>query len=86
MKNTARPMSYFSAYPLRFYTGKSKKEVESPYLEAVLSAGKKKAGNSLRIFPMTLPHVPVARLLPLDTAKLPPDIGVTDKTWFNHYE
>lgn len=86
MNEAARPIKFYSAYPLRFYTGKkAPKKQESPYLTAVLS-GNKRVKAAIRLFPMAIPHIPVKRTLPPDTSLLPVDIELTDKSWFNHYE
>lgn len=92
MKSIARPSFYFSAYPLKaIKTSAPAEPTGSPYLKALLS-GKTKtaAAPRARVFAMTNPYSRPYKPAPLRTAlrgdKLPNDIELTEKGWFNHYE
>lgn len=97
MKGTAKPSSiYFSAYPLKAVAknnGSSSNQVtQSPYLKAVLSAGRKPNNNRARVFPMINPYKDPYQPKPLPTpvskapSRVPADIELTEKQWFHNYE
>ncbi len=86
MKSIAKPSFYFSAYPLRVIkeTNEKENQLKSPYLKALLS-GKSKNNHKARILPLKKYNnqfVPT----PADANKLPKDIELTEKDWFNNYE
>lgn len=86
MESTAKPSTYFSAYPLKAVKESSvnKHQPESPYLKAILS-GTKTNGDRSKVFPMV--NSPKRGKMPsIDESKLPKDIELTEKTWFNNYE
>ena len=86
MKSTVKSSFYFSAYPLKVIKESSAgKEQGSPYLKSLLS-GKMKASNRGRVFPMINPYNNQFRPAPPDADKLPKDIELTEKEWFNNYE
>ena len=86
MNSIAKPSFYFSAYPLKSIKVSSPdKETASPYLKALLS-GKTKTSSRVRVFPMTNPNTKQFKPVPFDTEKLPKDIELTEKDWFNNYE
>jgi hypothetical protein len=86
MKNIVKPSFYFSAYPLKVIKESSaNKEQGSPYLKTLLSGGTK-ASNRARVFPMISPYNNQFRPAPPETDKLPKDIELTEKEWFNNYE
>jgi hypothetical protein len=93
MKGNAKPSLYFSAYPLKAVEAASKQKTGSPYLRAILTAKPKQQVTRARVFPMVNPYknpygenldpVP-SRLIAVN--KLPVDIELTEKKWFNNYE
>jgi hypothetical protein len=87
MKSTVRSPFYFSAYPLKAISGSAKitKDQGSPYLRAILS-GKGKTGKRARIFPMINPYTKQSGPAPFEEGKLPKDIELVEKEWFNNYE
>ena len=97
MKSNAEPSIYFSAYPLKAISPEPAKEVtkdeRSPYLKAILS-GKTRVLSRVRVFPMANPYPKspaVASRVNLSESikkesKLPKDIELTQKEWFNNYE
>jgi hypothetical protein len=87
MKSIVKPSFYFSAYPLKAVTAATSPDnkPESPYLKALLS-GKTKTGNRARVFPMINPYNKQMKPVPIEMDKLPKDIELTEKNWFNNYE
>lgn len=88
MKSIARPSFYFSAYPLKAIKSlTTDNQPGSPYLKAILSA-KTKTGDQpkARVFPMINPYPRQYKPAPLKSDKLPKDIELTEKSWFNNYE
>jgi len=71
MNNLAKPSYNSSAYPLKAYKGYSDQKNTKP---------------AIRIFPMINPYRISQRVIPLDSKKIPVDIELTNKAWFNHYE
>ncbi|HSU28108.1 MAG TPA: hypothetical protein VLJ68_06990 [Chitinophagaceae bacterium] len=98
MKSNAEPSIYFSAYPLKAIspetTAPAKTDERSPYLRSILS-GKTRTLSRVRVFPMINPYRkpsgrdmqknPSDRLKAVEN-KLPTDIELTEKEWFNNYE
>ena len=83
---------YFSAYPLKAITGetstKQSSATESPYLKSVL--GKTKTITRVRVFAMVNPYTkPIAKakkpVRPLKD-KLPGNIELLEREWYNNYE
>ncbi len=97
MKSNAEPSIYFSAYPLKAIspepTAPASTDERSPYLKAILS-GKTRILSRVRVFPMINPYRKISEKLqqnPSDRLKavenkLPTDIELTEKEWFNNYE
>lgn len=86
MKSTDKSSFYFSAYPLKVISDTSQnKEPGSPYLRALLS-GKSKTGKRARVLPMINPYNKRFIPAPPDADKVPKDIELTEKDWFNNYE
>ncbi len=86
MKSTVKPSFYFSAYPLKVIKDPSKaSEPGSPYLRTLLS-GRTKTSNRARVFPMINPFNKHFSPVPPEADKLPKDIELTEKEWFNNYE
>lgn len=87
MKINIKPSFYFAAYPLKAISGSSlaEKKTDSPYLKALLS-GKTKTSSRGRVFPMTNPYNNQFIPAPFEAGKLPKDIELTEKNWFNNYE
>ena len=86
MKSTVTSSFYFSAYPLKVIKDASAdKEPGSPYLRALLS-GKTKTGKRAKVFPMLNPYNQQFTPAPPEADKLPKDIELTEKEWFNNYE
>jgi len=86
MKSIVKPAFYFSAYPLKVIKESNPgKEPGSPYLKALLS-GTTKTSRRARVLPMINPYNNQVSLAPLDADKLPKDIELTEKEWFNNYE
>jgi len=86
MKSIAKPSFYFSAYPLKVIKDISAdKEPGSPYLKALLS-GKTKTTKRAKVLPMINPYTNQFRPAPLESDKLPKDIELTEREWFNNYE
>ncbi len=86
MKSIVKSSFYFSAYPLKVINeAAAEKEPGSPYLKALLS-GKTKIARGARVFPMVNPYNKQYRPAPLATDKLPKDIELTEREWFNNYE
>jgi hypothetical protein len=85
MKSIARP--FFPAYPLRAIKDPSSadKQPGSPYLKALLS-GKTQSNSRVRVFPMTNPYTNQFKPVPFAQEKLPKDIELVQKNWFNNYE
>ena len=83
MSRPARPI-YFSAYPLKAFLG-NKSEKESTILSRALHQPTN-SRSAIRLFPMVNPYQQKYRVSPLDTGKVPHDIELTDRAWFNHYE
>jgi hypothetical protein len=88
MKRDANSTLYFSAYPLKALTnGASAKSStdQSPYLKAILS-GKTRTLSRVRVFPMINPYRKSSIPVIPEASKLPKDIELTEKEWFNNYE
>jgi hypothetical protein len=87
MKINSKPSFYFSAYPLKVISGSSlQNNVQgSPYLKALLSE-KTNTCSRVRVFPITNSYNNQFRPAPFDHDKLPKDIELTEKDWFNNYE
>ena len=90
MKSTVKSSFYFSAYPLKVIKNESPdKGPTSPYLKALLS-GKSKTSNQpgeARVFRLTNTYNNQVRPVRAEEAdKLPKDIELTEKEWFNNYE
>jgi hypothetical protein len=85
--NIVKSSFYFSAYPLKAITGAASpaKEQGSPYLRAVLK-GKPKLVKQGKVLPMINPYDKQFRPAPFDDDKLPKDIELVQKNWFNNYE
>ena len=88
MKINIKPSFYFSAYPLKAISGSSlaEKKPDSPYLKALLSGKTQTNSNRVRVFPMTNLYNKQFRPAPFEAGKLPKDIELTEKEWFNNYE
>ena len=96
MKGLAKNPIYFSAYPLKAIKSaeaETHKSSQSPYLRSILSAGRSKNTNRVRVFPMVNPYknpykeeVPAAPIRLSSVTKLPEDIEFTEKSWFHNYE
>jgi hypothetical protein len=86
MKSIVKPSFYFSAYPLKAIKEPSSgNETSSPYLKTLLT-GKTKTRSRPRVFPMINPYNNQLKPAPFETEKLPNDIELTEKNWFNNYE
>ena len=86
MKSIDRPSFYFSAYPLKVIKeAAADKEPGSPYLKALLS-GRTKTSKRAKVLPMINPYTKQFRPAPLEADKLPKDMELTEKNWFNNYE
>jgi len=88
MKGNDHPSLYFSAYPLKAVNQEASAKPssgQSPYLKAVLS-GKTRSMSRVRVFPMINPYKQSALSAPKAAGKLPNDIALTEKEWFNNYE
>lgn len=89
MKSNAQPSLYFSAYPLKAVnpanSAADSSPSQSPYLKAILS-GKTKTVSRVRVFAMVNPYKGNNHPLVPKPSKLPKDIELTDKDWFNNYE
>jgi len=88
MKSSAQSNFYFSAYPLKALKedNSSKPSNEpSPYLKAILS-GKTRTLSRVRVFPLINPYRKSSIPEQKNTSKLPNDIELTEKDWFNNYE
>jgi hypothetical protein len=88
MKSNAQSTLYFSAYPLKALNEEPSvkpSQGQSPYLKAILS-GKTRTLSRTRVFPMVNPYRKMVAPLAIDTSKLPKDIELTEKEWFNNYE
>ena len=86
MKSTVKSSFYFSAYPLKVIKESlPDKQPGSPYLKALLS-GKTKTSSKARVLPMINPYNNQYMPAPFQTAKLPKDIELSEKDWFNNYE
>ena len=86
MKSIAKPSFYFSAYPLKVIKeSAAAKEPGSPYLKALLS-GKTKVSKGAKVFPMINPYSKQFMPAPLKADRLPKDIELTEREWFNNYE
>jgi hypothetical protein len=88
MKSNDHPSFYFSAYPLKALTNEASAKPssnQSPYLKAILS-GKTRTLSRVRVFPMINPYRKSSIPVILETSKLPKDIELTEKEWFNNYE
>ena len=86
MKSIVKSSFYFSAYPLKVIKETSpEKEPGSPYLKALLS-GKTKTSRRARVLPMISPYNNQFRPAPVEADKLPRDIELTEREWFNNYE
>ncbi len=85
MKSIAKPI--FSAYPLRAIKDPSSadKQPGSPYLKALLS-GKTQSNSRVRVLPMVNPYTKQFKPSPFEQEKLPKDIELVQKNWFNNYE
>ncbi len=90
--NAAQNNLSFSAYPLRVLKQEAsassapQPQGQSTYLTALLN-GKAKAASRIRVFPMANPY-PGAINKPIKPkqSKLPNDIELTEREWFNNYE
>ena len=86
MKSIVKPAFYFSAYPLKVIKDTTAdKEPGSPYLKALLS-GKTKRSTRARVLPMINPYTRQYTPAPMNADKLPKDIELSAKEWFNNYE
>jgi hypothetical protein len=88
MKSNDHPSFYFSAYPLKALTNEASAKSssnQSPYLKAILS-GKTRTLSRVRVFPMINPYRKSSIPAIPETSKLPKDIELTEKEWFNNYE
>ncbi len=87
MKTTINSSPYFSAYPLKVMTNEPSaipSTNQSPYLKAILS-GRTRTLSRVRVFPMINPYRKTSTVTP-ENSKLPKDIELTEKEWFNNYE
>ena len=88
MKSNARSNFYFSAYPLKAVSddnaGKPSTELPS-YLKAILSS-KTRTLSRVRVFPLVNPYRETSIPVTPETSKVPNDIELTEKEWFNNYE
>jgi len=89
MNSNEKPSLYFSAYPLKALNpeGSAKSSSgQSPYLKAILS-GKTRSMSRVRVLPMINPYrqsnTPV---MPRKDEKMPKDISLIQREWFNNYE
>jgi hypothetical protein len=85
MKSPASPSLFFSAYPLKALKQSACPEPDSSYLKGLLT-GKTKTSSRVRIFPMVNPYLKNYKPAPVDVNKIPKDIELTSKDWFNNYE
>ena len=88
MKTNAKPSLYFSAYPLKVLEKEiaAKPSVsQSPYLKAILT-GSTRTVSRVRVFPMKNPYRNSQVAVMPRASKLPTDIELTEKEWFNNYE
>jgi hypothetical protein len=88
MKSNAQPPLYFSAYPLKTLnqeTSAKSQTGQSPFLRSILS-GKTRTLNSVRVLPMVNPYPQTQQPFIAKESKLPNDIELTEKEWFNNYE
>jgi hypothetical protein len=89
MKSNSHPPLFFSAYPLKRFeqeVSATPPSKQSPYLKSVLT-GKSSSASRTRILPMINPYTQAAPpAAPPKTSKLPKDIELTEKEWFNNYE
>jgi hypothetical protein len=89
MKSNAQPALYFSAYPLKAVsqanTAADTSPNQSPYLRAILS-GKTRTVSRVRVFAMVNPYRENSHAVVPKPSKLPQDIELTEKDWFNNYE
>lgn len=88
MKSNSQPSLYFSAYPLKALnqeTSAKPSNGQSPFLKAILS-GKTRTMSRVRVFPLTNPYKQSTVLIAVKNSKLPNDIELTEKEWFNNYE
>jgi len=87
MKSNARHSLYFSAYPLKALNQEVSApsvQNQSPYLKAILSS-KTRTLSRVRVFPMINPYRPTFKPVGKES-KLPNDVELTEKEWFNNYE
>jgi hypothetical protein len=88
MKSNVKPSLYFSAYPLKalMQDAPSKTNLsQSLYLKSIHS-GKIRTMSRIRIFAMMNPYRPTIKLVVPNDSKLPKDIELTEKEWYNNYE
>ena len=89
MKSNIHSSPYFSAYPLKALNQEPSAKPsnkQSPFLKAILS-GKTRTISRIRVLPLANPYkqkttTPVR----IKDSKLPKDIELTEKEWFNNYE
>lgn len=89
--NAAQNNLSFSAYPLKVLkqevsASSAPPQAQSTYLKALLN-GKTRAASRVRVFPLVNPY-PGAMKRPVTPkeSKLPKDIELTERDWFNNYE
>jgi len=88
MKSNSQPSLYFSAYPLKALnqeTSAKPSNSHSPFLKAILS-GKTRTMSRVRVLPMVNPYRQTTAPGTTKESKLPKDIELTEKEWFNNYE
>ena len=88
MKSNVKPSLYFSAYPLKalMQDAPSKTNLsQSLYLKSIHS-GKIRTMSRIRIFAMMNPYRQAVKPVILNVSKLPEDIELTEKEWYNNYE
>ncbi|MBK5273245.1 MAG: hypothetical protein JJE22_19760 [Bacteroidia bacterium] len=88
MKTNINSTPLFSAYPLKALMGQSSEipaSNHSPYLKAILSS-KTRPLSRERVFPMIHPYRKTSIAVLQENNKLPKDIELTEKEWFNNYE
>ena len=88
MKSNVKPSLYFSAYPLKalMQDAPTKSNLsQSSYLKSIHS-GKIRTMSRIRIFAMMNPYRQAVKPVILNVSKLPEDIELTEKEWYNNYE
>ncbi len=87
MKTNTQATLYFSAYPLKALKQENSppsSTSQSPYLKAILS-NKTGTVSRVRVLPMISPYRPSLRAIAKES-KLPNDVELTQREWFNNYE